>query len=145
MEGQQLNATITAQDRLQTPEQFRAILLRSQTDGAALRLGDVARVELGAENYSFSSRYNGQPASGMAVMLATGANALDTADAARAELQRLEKNFPTGLKAVVASTGQDETSGHTVVNVLLPAAQAPEIAALAATGRVALIVDSAAG
>ena len=70
VEGQQLNATITAQDRLQTPEQFRAILLRTQADGSALRLGDVARVEMGAESYGTTARYNGKPASGMAIMLA---------------------------------------------------------------------------
>ncbi|RMH93168.1 efflux RND transporter permease subunit [Lysobacter pythonis] len=99
--GQQLNATVTAQDRLRTPEQFRDILLRSRTDGAALRLGDVARVELGAEEYSFTSRYNGKPASGMAVMLATGANALDTATAVREELERIRPYFPPGLEAVI--------------------------------------------
>ena len=70
--GQQLNASITAQDRLQTPEQFRDIVLRSNPDGSALRLGEVARVELGSEDYSIISRYNGKPATGIAVSLATG-------------------------------------------------------------------------
>lgn len=123
VEGQQLNATITAQDRLQTPEQFRAILLRSQTDGAALRLGDVARVELGAENYSFSSRYNGQPASGMAVMLATGANALDTAAAVRAELEEIKPYFPEGLEAVIPfdTTPFVEVSIKGVISTLMEA------------------------
>ena len=123
VEGQQLNATITAQDRLQTPEQFRAILLRSQTDGAALRLGDVARVELGAENYSFSSRYNGQPASGMAVMLATGANALDTAAAVRAELEQIKPYFPTGLESVIPfdTTPFVEVSIKGVIETLIEA------------------------
>ncbi|WP_029000866.1 efflux RND transporter permease subunit [Azohydromonas australica] len=100
--GQQLNATVTAQTRLQTPQQFEAILLKTTADGAQVHLRDVARVEIGAETYSLESRYNGKPAAGVALRLATGANALDTADAARAELTRLEKNFPAGLKAVVA-------------------------------------------
>ncbi len=98
VEGQQLNATITAQSRLQTPEEFRNILLRSNTDGSRLTLGEVARVELGAQDYGSISRYNGQPAAGMAITLATGANALDTADAVRAELDKLQANFPAGLK-----------------------------------------------
>src|SRR5690606_29896389 len=79
VEGQQINATISAQDRLQTPEQFRAIVLRSNADGSVLTLGDVARVEMGSENYEFLTYYNGQPATGVAISLATGANALDTA------------------------------------------------------------------
>ncbi len=123
VEGQQLNATITAQDRLRTPEQFRAILLRSQTDGSALRLGDVARVELGAENYSFTSRYNGQPASGMAVMLATGANALATAAAVRAELEQIKPYFPAGLDAVIPfdTTPFVEVSIKGVIETLIEA------------------------
>ncbi|WP_157267309.1 efflux RND transporter permease subunit [Azohydromonas aeria] len=100
--GQQLNATVTAQTRLQTPQQFEAILLRTTPDGARVHLRDVARVEIGAETYSLESRYNGKPAAGVALRLATGANALDTAEAARAELARLEKNFPVGMRAVVA-------------------------------------------
>jgi hydrophobe/amphiphile efflux-1 (HAE1) family protein len=97
IDGQQINATITAQDRLQTPEQFRTIVLRSNQDGSVLRLGDVARVELGAENYSVISRYNGQPAAGLAIMLAAGANALATADAVAERLDQLRPSFPTGL------------------------------------------------
>ncbi|MFY0522907.1 efflux RND transporter permease subunit [Archangium gephyra] len=98
--GQQLNAAITAQDRLQTPEQFRDIVLRSNPDGSALRLGDVARVELGSEDYSIISRYNGKPATGIAVSLATGANALSTAQGVVAALEELAPSFPKGLKAV---------------------------------------------
>jgi multidrug efflux pump len=99
--GQQLNATISAQERLQTPEQFRAIVVRSNPDGSVLRLGDVARVELGAESYEYLSRYNGQPASGMAISLATGANALETARGVETALDRLSPYFPSGLKALV--------------------------------------------
>ncbi|MFL5353376.1 efflux RND transporter permease subunit [Archangium sp.] len=98
--GQQLNAAITAQDRLQTPEQFRDIILRGNPDGSALRLGDVARVELGSEDYSVISRYNGKPATGIAVSLATGANALSTAQGVVAALKELEPSFPKGLEAV---------------------------------------------
>ena len=102
VEGQQLNATITAQSRLQTAEEFRDIVVRSNPDGSVLKLGDIARVELGAENYGFISRYNRQPASGVAVMLATGANALATAAAVEARLEELEEFFPEGLTSVVA-------------------------------------------
>jgi multidrug efflux pump len=98
--GQQLNATITSQERLQTPEQFRDIVLRSNVDGSALRLGDVARVEIGSENYDFLTRYNRQPAVGVAVSMATGANALETADGIEAALDRLQPFFPQGLVAV---------------------------------------------
>jgi len=101
VEGQQLNATITAQSRLQTPEQFRDIIVRSNPDGSLLKLGDVARVELGAENYGSVSRFNRQPSSGVAVMLATGANALETARAVEARLAELKPFFPTGLRTVI--------------------------------------------
>lgn len=102
IDGQQINATITAQDRLQTPEQFRDIILRSNKDGSVLRLGEVARVEMGAENYEFITRYNGQTATGVAISLATGANALDTADGVEQTLAELEPFFPPGLVAVKA-------------------------------------------
>lgn len=101
VEGQQLNATVSAQERLQTPEQFRAIVVRSNPDGSVLKLGDVARVELGAETYEFLSRYNGQPAAGMAISLATGANALATAKAVEKALHELEPYFPAGIRTVV--------------------------------------------
>jgi multidrug efflux pump len=99
--GQQLNATITSQGRLQTPEQFRNIIVRSQPDGSVLKVSDIARVELGAENYSVIARFNGQPATGVAVSLATGANALDTARRLENLLKQLEPSFPSGLKAVI--------------------------------------------
>jgi multidrug efflux pump len=99
--GQQLNAAITAQGRLQTAEQFRGIVLRGNPDGSTLRLSDVARVELGAADYGFVSRYNGQPASGIAISLTSGANSLETARAVEATLEQLKLAFPPGLKAVV--------------------------------------------
>ena len=101
VEGQQLNATVSAQERLQTAEQFRDIVVRSNPDGSVLKLGDVARVELGAETYEFLSRYNGQPAAGLAISLATGANALQTAKAIEAALEQMRPYFPAGLNAVV--------------------------------------------
>ncbi|MEZ5532340.1 MAG: efflux RND transporter permease subunit [Steroidobacteraceae bacterium] len=102
IDGQQLNATIAAQSRLQTPEQFRDIVLRSNPDGSALKLGDVARVEIGSESYSTISRYNGKPATGVAVSLATGANALKTADAVNQAVRSLQPYFPTGLRVTSA-------------------------------------------
>ncbi|MBS0307430.1 MAG: efflux RND transporter permease subunit, partial [Proteobacteria bacterium] len=100
IEGQQLNATITAQTRLQTPEEFRNIIVRSNPDGSTLKLGEVARVELGAESYDFLTHYNGKPATGVAISLATGANALDTATGIQAKLNELKPFFPQGLVAV---------------------------------------------
>src|SRR5512137_312163 len=99
--GQQLNATISAQGRLQTPAQFESIVLRTGASGATVRLRDVARVELGGENYGTVSFYNGKPSSGLAVRLATGANALATADAVKAKAAELERFFPAGLEAFV--------------------------------------------
>ena len=121
--GQQLNATISAQGRLQTPEQFEAIVLRTSSSGATVRLRDVARVELGGENYGTLSFYNGKPASGLAVRLATGANALSTADAVKAKVAELQRFFPPGLEAVVAydTTPFIRLSIQEVVKTLLEA------------------------
>ncbi|HQR20628.1 MAG TPA: efflux RND transporter permease subunit [Burkholderiaceae bacterium] len=102
VQGQQLNATIAAQGRLRTPAQFEEVVLRTGASGATVRLRDVARVELGSDNYGFQSFYNGKPSSGLAVRLATNANALATADAVKAKVAELEAYFPPGLKAVVA-------------------------------------------
>ncbi|MBP6506087.1 MAG: efflux RND transporter permease subunit [Opitutaceae bacterium] len=98
--GQLLNATVTAQTRLETAEQFGAILLRVNADGSQVRLRDVARVELGTESYARESRFNGQPASGMAIRPATGANALDTVAGIRAKIDELKPFFPPGLEVV---------------------------------------------
>jgi multidrug efflux pump len=100
--GQQLNATITAQSRLKTADEFRKILLVSKTDGSTVRLGDVARIGLGGESYDVVSRFNGKPAAGLAIKLATGANALSTATLVKAKLAELEKFYPHGMKDVVA-------------------------------------------
>ncbi|MCI1003788.1 efflux RND transporter permease subunit [Herbaspirillum sp. C7C8] len=97
-ENQQINATITAQTRLRTAEQFRNIVLRTLTGGAQVKLADVARIELGSESYTSVGRYNGKPAAGLAIKLATGANALDTVKAIDARVAQLEKFFPAGMK-----------------------------------------------
>lgn len=102
IDGQQINATITSQDRLQTPEQFRDIVIRSNTDGSVLSLGEIARVEMGTESYENISRFNGKPATGVAISLTTGANALDTAAGVTEALEALKPSFPAGLKAVTA-------------------------------------------
>jgi multidrug efflux pump len=98
--GQGLNATITARGRLRTPEQFRAIVLRGTAGAATLRLGDVARVELGAADYGFLTRLNGKPATGVVLNLATNANALDTARAVQALVKELTPTFPAGVHVV---------------------------------------------
>jgi len=99
--GVALNATISAQSRLQTPEQFAAIIVRNSTGGATIRLRDVARVELGAESYVFNAHFNGKPAAGLAIKLAPGGNALDTARAVKARMAELSKSFPQGYEYVV--------------------------------------------
>jgi multidrug efflux pump len=99
--GQQINATVTAQGRLSTPEQFREIIVRSGGDGSSLKLGDVARVELGSETYGMISRFNGKTATGVALSLATNANALEAAQGVEKLLADLEPTFPPGLRAEV--------------------------------------------
>ncbi|MCB9647772.1 MAG: efflux RND transporter permease subunit [Deltaproteobacteria bacterium] len=96
--GAGLNATVVAQGRLTSAEQFRNILLRVQEDGAQVRVGDVARVELTGESFSTDAHFNGKPAASLGIKLAAGANALDTADAVRARLDELAGFFPAGLK-----------------------------------------------
>ena len=96
--GQQLNAVINAQSRLQTPEQFRNIVLHTTAGGASVKLADVARVELGQDSYNLVGRYNGKPAAGFAVKLAPGANALSTAKAVKAEVAKLSAGFPSDMK-----------------------------------------------
>jgi len=100
VKGQQLNVTVNVQDLLRTPEQFGEIPLRINSDGSVVRLRDVARVELGAETYEVDARHNGKPAGGMAIRLASGANALDTGDAIKAKMQELSRYFPPGMKVV---------------------------------------------
>jgi multidrug efflux pump len=104
--GQQLNATLLAQSRLETPEQFGNILLKVQPDGARVRLRDVARIGIGSENYGFQNVYSGKSASGIGIVPAPGANALETAKRLRARLAELEPTFPPG---VVVRYAEDST------------------------------------
>ncbi len=97
---QMLNATVSVQSRLTTPEQFAAINLKSSADGSVVRLGDVARVEIGAENYGASAKYNGKPAAGIGIKLAPGANALATVTAVQARVAEVAKQFPADVKVV---------------------------------------------
>ncbi|EPT9251092.1 efflux RND transporter permease subunit [Photobacterium damselae] len=98
VKGQMINATITARNRLESVQQFKDILLRVNKDGSQIRIKDVARVELGGESSDFITRFDGKPASGIGIKLATGANALDTQKAVDAKLEELSANFPQGLK-----------------------------------------------
>ncbi|ARP94358.1 efflux RND transporter permease subunit [Bordetella genomosp. 13] len=100
LRGQQLNATVVGPSRLQTPEEFGRILLKVNPDGSRVRLADVARIELGPQTYAIDSTYNGRPAAGLAIKLAPGANALDTADNVRATIDRLKPFFPPGMDVV---------------------------------------------
>lgn len=120
---QLLNATVTAQSRLQTPEQFENIILKTEPSGATVRIRDVARVELGAESYNSISRLNGHPGAGMAVSLAPGADALRTADLIKARVSELSDTFPEGLKVAYANdtTAFIRLSVEEVVKTLLEA------------------------
>ncbi|MBC1185334.1 MULTISPECIES: multidrug efflux RND transporter permease subunit AcrB [Kluyvera] len=121
--GQQLNASIVAQTRLTNTEEFGNILLKVNQDGSQVRLRDVAKIELGGESYDVVAKFNGQPASGLGIKLATGANALDTANAIRAELAKMEPFFPSGLKIVYPydTTPFVKISIHEVVKTLVEA------------------------
>jgi HAE1 family hydrophobic/amphiphilic exporter-1/multidrug efflux pump len=100
VEGQRLTATITAQTRLETPEQFEEVLLRVNPDGSQVRLRNVARVELAGESSEIETFINGKPSGGIGIRLAAGANALQTVDAVRARVDELSRFFPPGLEAV---------------------------------------------
>jgi hydrophobe/amphiphile efflux-1 (HAE1) family protein len=89
---------VTTRGQLTSAEEFERIILRADEDGSVLRLGDVARAELGAQNYSFSATYNGQPAVPMGVFLQPGANALETAAAVHATFEELATRFPEGIE-----------------------------------------------
>ena len=98
VKGQEITATVTAQSQLRTPDQFRAVILKTTASGAVVHLSDVARVELGAENYGIESLFNGKPASGAAITLAPGANALKTVDGVKAKADSLRSLLPPGMK-----------------------------------------------
>ncbi|HDJ1463894.1 TPA: multidrug efflux RND transporter permease AcrD, partial [Serratia rubidaea] len=123
VDKQALNATINAQSQLQTPQQFRDITLRVNQDGSLVTLGNVATIELGGENYDYLSRYNGMPAAGMNIKLASGANELQTDELVKAKIDELSQYFPRGLEAKVAyeTTPFVKASIHDVVKTLLEA------------------------
>jgi len=102
VKGQTLTATITAQTLLETPEDFEQIILRTAGDGATVRLKDVARIDYGSENYNILPRWNGRNASGIGIRLASGANALDTAEGVIAEMERITPLIPEGMEWDVA-------------------------------------------
>ncbi|RXA96198.1 multidrug efflux RND transporter permease AcrD [Yersinia sp. 2105 StPb PI] len=123
VDNQALNATINAQAQLQTPEQFREITLRVNQDGSLVTLGDVAKIEMGAEKYDYLSRFNGQAASGMSIKLASGANELQTDELVKARIAELTPFFPHGLEAKIAyeTTPFVKASIKDVVKTLLEA------------------------
>ncbi len=121
--AQYLDATVTAQSRLQTPAQFENIVLKTLTNGATVRIRDVARVQLGPEDYSTESLVNRHPGAGVAVLLSPGADALATAKLVKAEIATLAKNFPNGYKVAYANDSTDfiKLSIKEVVKTLIEA------------------------
>jgi len=122
-EGIEINAPLETRGRFSTPEEFASIILRATPDGSAIRLRDVARVELGAQNYTSRSELNGQPAAGLAVQLSPGANALDTAAAVKQRMRELAEGFPEDIAWTVPfdSTPFISSSIQQVVVTLLQA------------------------
>ena len=106
-ERQMLNATVTALSKLQTPEEFRAIVLKTESDGSTVRLGDVARVEIGTSSYSTTRSVNGHPGAGIAISLSPGADALATAELVKEEVARLAEGMPDGLVISYANDSTD--------------------------------------
>ena len=119
----EFNAKIVTQNRFQTPEQFRDIILRSDPGGATVRLGDVARVEIGADNYQFKSTLDGKEVAGIGVQLAAGANALATREAVSARMRELERNFPADISWAVSydTTPFISSSIENVIETLIEA------------------------
>ena len=121
--GQMLNATVTASSRFQNVEQFRNIIVKAESSGARVRLSDVSRVELGAENYNSDRRLNGKPGAGIAIFLAPGADALETADLVKAKVEQMAKSFPAGYRYAYAYDTTDfiKLSIEEVVKTLVEA------------------------
>jgi multidrug efflux pump len=122
-EGQLLDATVTAQSRLQTPEEFRNIIVKADPTGARVLLRDVARIELGADNYSATIRANGHPGAGIGISLEPGANALRTANLVKAKVAEIAPRMPPGYNYAYANDTSDfiKLSVHEVVKTLLEA------------------------
>ncbi|HLS69365.1 MAG TPA: efflux RND transporter permease subunit [Kiloniellales bacterium] len=119
----QVEYSLVAEGRLRTPEQFEEIVIRTGQQGSIVRLGDIARLELGAQNYSATARLNGQDTAMMTISQAPGANAINTADAVLAELERLSTQFPPGLEYTVVYDATDfvRTSVDQILSVLMEA------------------------
>src|SRR3954451_25374288 len=122
-EGQLLDATVTAQSRLQTPQQFRTIIVKADPTGARVLLGDVGRVELGADNYSATIRSNGHPGAGIGISLEPGANALRTANLVKAKVAEIAPRMPAGYEYAYANDTSDfiKLSIYEVVKTLMEA------------------------
>src|SRR3954469_6051484 len=122
-QGQMLDATVTAQSRLQTADQFRNIVLKSDPSGARVLIGDVARVELGADNYSALIRANGHPGAGIGISLEPGANALRTANLVKAQVAQIAERMPRGYEYAYANDTTDfiRLSVYEVVKTLMEA------------------------
>src|SRR3954464_13690333 len=122
-EGQLLDATVTAQSRLQTPEQFRSIIVKADPTGARVLMSDVARVELGADNYSATIRANGHPGAGIGISLEPGANALRTANLVKARVAQIAPRMPAGYNYAYANDTTDfiKLSVYEVVKTLMEA------------------------
>ena len=123
VEGQTYSYTIIGQERLTYPEEFENIILKVNTDGTIVKIKDVAKVELGAENYNAFSRLNGKPTSGLAIKLATGANALQTAKLVNDKIKELEEFYPAGMHSVIPfdTTPFIDVSIHSVYETLFEA------------------------
>src|SRR3954471_5521420 len=122
-QGQMLNATVTAQSRLQTADQFRNIIVKADPTGARVLLGDVARVELGADNYSAMIRAGGHPGAGIGISLEPGANALRTATLVKQKVDQIAPRMPAGFSYAYANDTTDfiKLSIWEVVKTLLEA------------------------
>ncbi|MAP93987.1 MAG: hydrophobe/amphiphile efflux-1 family RND transporter [Ponticaulis sp.] len=121
--GQEINATVTLQSLLQTPDQFRELLIRTSTEGGSVRLQDVARVQLGPETYDAESNFLGMPASGFAITLATGANAIETVERVKEQVELISHGFPADMEYDFATDAVPfiETSIHEVEKTLIEA------------------------
>ncbi len=121
--GQEFTYTVRSQGRLTTPEEFGEVVIRANPDGSILRLKDVARVELGAQNLNFRSRYNGQPSAGFAVYQLPGSNAVAAAEGLRAKMEELKRRFPNDIDyAIPLDTTKAVTAGmHEIVVTLFEA------------------------
>ena len=100
IEGQRMNASIVVQHMLKTPEEFAAIPIRSNPDGSVVRVKDIGRTELGTDRYDIEPKYMGKPAAAMAIRMASGSNALATADRVKAKMKEMSRYFPAGMKVI---------------------------------------------